>query len=386
MLNHLQKNQINQTSQDNWLILNCVSFCRLFYKSQSYTENSCILKSYLGNDIRDIKALNEIGFEQKDYLTIEKVKAKVCAVKSKVLKLPKFSTYLEKRVYGLLSKCILASGELVSFSEIWKRITNFLKIGGKSDRNKERWAAKIKKMAGIVAEYRREGRSTKLYFRLKDEYQTRVRKPSKKPKIHPDIPSIYAKGKNNTSAGKRTNSTKVHKLAWWMSEAVGEYHYDNCKVHYQQRRIYKAFLVSLRKGVDKDILLQLYRELVMKYHQIATDKDVEFVPTGICKNIKSVSKDETAFEALQRVIKHLDCIEASIANISKQNASDGNLEDDERYCAPKGQAGGYYKTVEEFYAVQKQNEKAKMPDEKEKRQDNSIFAAYFNTACKNATF
>ena len=74
---------------------------------------------------------------------------------------------------------MLAGGNVLAWHDcVWERLVGYNPISlGNSSSNEERWSAKVKMMPGIKFEYRREGRSTKLYIGFKDEYQTRERKP-----------------------------------------------------------------------------------------------------------------------------------------------------------------------------------------------------------------
>ena len=152
-----------------------------------------------------------------------------------------------------------------------------------------------------------------------------------------------------------------------MATKVKEFHYDNCKVNFQLGRVVKAFLVALRKGISKETLLALYKELLRKYHQIATDQGLTFVPTGICKAIKSVCSKETASEALKRMLSRLDEIEGKqIAQAQQHAAQVEHSESQQQEIKPKGQQGGYYSTMEAFYAAQKTSEEEISPMEKDK--------------------
>ena len=382
------------------------------------------LKCFLGNDLRDIEAFNkfwgkrkpllgeaekasliakrfskkipllpeETDFEQLSaeleakYAEKDKEAQHIYEQSSKQWRKPK-KAFFRKRVRAFLLKCLLAFGHWLPFkTEIWPRLVKYFGIG-KSQRNYERWSSFIKEMVGINWDYRRINNSNVLFFSLKDEYQTKLRKPKK----HPATLCIYAEGINNNSAQKGTNSSKLHKLAWWMSTKVSEFHYDNCKIHYQQRRIAKAFLVALKKGISKETLLALYEELVRKYHQIATDQGLSFIPTGICKAIRSLGNKESASEALERVLSRLDCIEANRVRVAEEMAARGDYGASEPEVAPKGQDGGYYSTMEAFYAAQKASEQQQTEEasqnnaQHDEPEQENLIAKFLNRhACKLA--
>ena len=227
------------------------------------------------------------------------------------------SSLKERKAYGLLKK-MLAGGHMLSWNDcIWKRLVEYGPTSlGDSSSNEERWSAKVKMMPGIKYEYRREGRSTKLYIGLKDEYQTRERKPE----VHPPVSSIRTEESFNISELKLSNRCKINPLAAWMASEVQRFHYDNCKVAYQKERTIKAFTVALLKGIDKEVILRFYQGLVLKFHQIATDQDKLFAPTGIAKAIKNLRKGEGASEALERVCRALDAMEANRLLVAKQKS------------------------------------------------------------------
>ena len=359
-------NTLRGVSCDYWQNFGVLEFLQLTSepdagKEPIQEEPKGVMSCYLGNDIRDIKALEALtapaigSADKSEYLSTLKASSAYHAVVT--ASLPKKSTHWMKRVYGFLVKRLLASGEKVDWIEIWSRINNYLNIGGKSERRKEQWSVIIRnEMPGICHDYYRDGRSTKLRFYLKDEYQTR----RKKIKIHPEIPSIRAKGEIYNSGEDATNSSKLQKLAGWMAAEAELLHYDNCKVQFHRGKAVNAFLAGLEKHIDKHALLALYGETLRKFHQIATDQDQVFAPTGLCKAVKSMRAGESASEAFERACRRLDWLEGGKIREIEQKATEGNPGASEGVCQSKGEAGGYYSTMEAFYAAQKaQQEKIK---------------------------
>ena len=123
------------------------------------------MSCYLGNDIRDIKALEAFKVGSYDHQAyLNRVKAAGGAyvarggekqgkrLKRDDLKLGRGYSRKERRVYGLLAKDILASGEMLPFTtRLFPRIRSLEGINiPDNERTLRRWASKVKDARGIA--------------------------------------------------------------------------------------------------------------------------------------------------------------------------------------------------------------------------------------------
>lgn len=63
-------------------------------------------------------------------------------------------------------------------------------------------------------------------------------------------------------------------------------HWENCKVRFEARLIFKAVFTALKNGRDKAQIIAKYDQLLRHHHGLATDQNATWKPTGLKKELE----------------------------------------------------------------------------------------------------
>ena len=240
------------------------------------------------------------------------------------------------RVLTYLVKGPCHTGAKLPWSHVWKRIKNTLTDIGHSRTTMYEIIDWLKETGAFI--FDKKGRE--IFIKLKKRYlPERTEKKS-------GSTYIGAKAKDSYSKS-RILSKKMDKLSWFLAQSFGEHHYDNCKVAHLPKITANAIKRLLQIGVSRKQIKAFYAAAIERFHQMANDKGEKFMPTGIAAFLNSWNGKSSLSDTLESFFGRFDISSDQLSSKTPYTESYNQI-------APKGQEGGYYSTMEEFYAQQTQ--------------------------------
>ena len=261
------------------------------------------------------------------------------------------------RVLSYLVKGPCHTGALLSWQRVWKRVEATLTDIGLSRSTMYEIKKWLKETGAFT--FIKKGRET--FIRLK-----KVFLPERKEK---GSGSMYkgAKGKDSYSKS-RIPSEKMDKLSWFLAQSFGDMHYDNCKVTHFPKVTAKSIKRLLQFGVSRKQIKALYAAGIERFHQMANDKGEKFMPTGIAALLNSWDGKISLSDAIESFFRRFD-IPMGQSNAKTHCGANVGVSEQ---IAPKGQEGGYYSTMEEFYKAQELQQKQQVQETAESLQQEAL--------------